>query len=72
MEKVNRLLQELERFPLYKQQGWTKTDDVNAVPYFALMLVFVATVFFFEFYLDSRQLYRFRSAKVCYLYYVVL
>lgn len=64
MEKVTQLLKELERFPVYKQQGWVRSDDDNAVPYFAFMLVFVATVFFFEFYLDSRQLYRFRTAKV--------
>jgi hypothetical protein len=52
-----------DRFPIYKQVGW-EAETQDKIPYLTLAVAFTIVVFVFEFYLDSRQLFNFRTVKV--------
>lgn len=63
MDSLFKLLELSNQFPYYKQANWSKDVDSGNIPYLGLTLVFTTVVFLFEFYLDSRQLHKFRTEK---------
>ena len=54
-----------DKFPLYKQVDCeiSKNDGSN-FPYLGVMLIFSLCMFLFEYYLDIRQLLKFKTVKV--------
>jgi hypothetical protein len=63
MDSIFEMLDISNHYPYYKQANWSKDVESGNVPYLGLTLVFTTLVFLFEFYLDSRQLHKFRTEK---------
>jgi hypothetical protein len=60
--KIKQFINFIYSCPLYKQEGWIPQPK-NDIPYFPFTLAFSLFIFVLEYYLDLRQLKKFKKAK---------